>query len=733
MILKNSFLASLKENNKRRIWLWIVAVFVFALMFPSVIMMLISQHTNRTDYFFEVYGEALGQKMMQESLIEELAHVLDIGYGNSLFLVVAAFAILSGVQGFSFLYHKRKIDFYMGMPVRRKKRFLIIWLNGVLVYAIPCLAGVIISLLIVATNGALTDEIMLGTWQSYGILLCMYLGVYHLVILAVMLTGNIIITGFAIGVLFLYGCIVRVIIMGCMDLFYKFYSGREYTAEPVLSPFTMLFDYVKAYGNQKENVWQTMVGLLVFAAVAGVTAYICYLKRPAEAAGKAIAFSKPKPILKIMIAVPVSLMAGLFTADIVGYDPLYGKNNYGVVFFVMVVALLFACCLMQVIYEFDIKGILHKKRHILVSAVIVVITFIVFRYDICGFDKYIPSVDKVESAAVSTPSDSYLYYGSEFWDEEMNYMSKDEYVEEYMYLTDVGAVNQLMKRSMELVNQYENMNLVFTDTKRGWRRIQITYRMEDKRKVCREILVDLNDEETVALIDRLEASKEYIAGSVFGVSDMPMNTLENMNLKVTAYYGNGTYKMSLTREETKELLAHYREDALKGSFLKYQETVPIGSLCIGIEERKSYYSTYRQAEMLIYPFYEECVAYLSQKGCYMEHYVRWEDVEKIQVINHHYERKEKTYTEEAETDEYFEITEIYTKPEDIVTILEKIYPQDYLSVSWHGGRECEDNYAVKVYFKQDSEATKENEGFEYYVFEAGNVPDFVEVDTAYKP
>jgi len=728
MTLKNSFLASLKENNKRRIWVWIVSVFGFVLMFPSAIMMIISQHTNRYDYFLETYGEVLAEEMMKKSLIQEMNQVLNVGLGGELWLIVVAFAILSGVQGFSYLYSRKKIDFYMGMPIKRKRRFLVIWANGILVYVIPCLAGLIVSLMIVAANGALTGEVLLGACQSYGIFLCLYLGVYHLAILAVMLTGNIIITCFAVGVLFLYECIVRVLVMCYMENFYRFYSYRGYTTMPMWSPFSILFNYQDSYSGQKENIWLTIFHFLLFAAIVGVIAYFCYLKRPAEAAGKAIAFSKPKPVLKVMIAVPVALLAGIFAAEMVQYEPLYGRDNGGIVFFVIAVALIFTCCLMQVIYEFDIKGILHNKRHVLISAVFVVIIYVIFRYDLFGYDRYIPDVEKVESAAIATPVDSYLYYGIEYWDEESNYMTKEAYVEDNMYLTDIGAVNQLMKRSMELTEGYENLDLLYDDEQRQWRRITITYRMANKRKICREILIDLEDKETLSLLDRIESSEEYIAGGIFGASEIPMNALGDMDKHVSAYYGNGTYRVKMKREDAKELLALYQEDVLKGGFVKYRENAPVGALCLELEEKHNYYTSYNQTEMLIYPFYEECIAYLKEKGYYMEELIRFEDVERIQVVNDHYDLVQ----ESQEQDVIYRRTVTYEEPEEIAKILDKLYTRSYIFSTWHNEKLCDDNYSVKVYFNQDSNAEAvDNEGFEYFAFAQGEVPDFVVEDTAY--
>ena len=751
MTSKNSFLASLKENNKRRIWLWIVSIFGFVMLLPSLIMMLISQHTNRYDFYLDSYGEALATQMLRENLTRDLNYILNVGYGSEIWLLVAGFAVLSGVQGFSYLYSRKKIDFYVSMPIKRKKRFLIIWLNGVLAYAIPCFLGLAVSLMIVATNGVLTNEIILGTWQSYLILLCMYLGVYHLVILAVMLTGNMIITGFAIATLFLYECMVRVIIMGYMELFYKYYSYRGYSTNPLLSPFAILFDYQNAFESNKGNIWLTILYLLLFATVAGIIAYVCYLKRPTEAAGKAIAFSKPKAILKIMIAIPVALMAGYFSGEIVGYSPLYGNHNCGVMFFVMALALIGTCCLMQVIYEFDIKGILHKKSHIVISALLIILIFAVFKYDLTGFDQYIPDAEKVDSAAIATPTDSYLYYGNDYWDEDMKYISKEEYVEEYMYLTDIGAVNQLMKHSMELVDQYEDMNLLHEDESREWRRVTVTYRMADKRKVSREMLIDLADEETIALLDRIESSEEYIAGGIFGASDILQKALDDESRKISVSYGNGTYLTKLKKEEAQELITRYQEDVRTGGFLKYRESVPTGSLCLEFEEQYSYYTAYTQAELLIYPFYENCVAYLTENGYYIPEIIKAEDVEKIQIINEHYDLVEEARNQQDEAstpmaeiviadyaikdinDEFRRIV-TYDTPEEIAAIIEKLYSREQLNGSWHSTKLLDNNYSIKVYFNPESGATAiDNEGFGYYVFEQGEVPEFVEEDTAYTP
>lgn len=760
MTSKNSFLASLKENNKRRIWVWIVAIFGFVVILPSAVTMALSQTKNEADFLIEIYGETLGKQMLQNELFAMTEALIGVKSGDMWFFV-AAFAILAGIQGFSYLYNKRKIDFYMGMPVKRKKRFLVIWLNGILMFAVPYLSGIVISLLIAASNGALNGEILMSVWKAFGLQLCLYLGVYHLVILAVMLTGNVIITFCAVAVLFLYELGVRVIIMGYMSLFFKFYSYRDFGTSPILSPFTIFFEYRNdVYNRGVGNIWLTVLYLLLFAAAAWVLSYICYLKRPAEVAGKAIAFSWLKPWLKVLVAVPVALMAGVLTSGIVGYEPLYGRNNSGIVFFVMAVALLFTCCLMQVIYEFDIKGILHKKRHILVSSIAVILFLAVFRYDVFGYDSYIPDVEKVESVAIATPIVGSYYYTGDYFDEDMNYLSRAEYVDKYMYFFDVGAVNKLMKLSMDAVNSYDNFDEMYADEEREWYTVQLTYRMANKSKVYRDILIDLSDAETQELIDRIESSEEYISGSYIGASDIVDKVIADENKKISVFYGVGLYKTMLKREETKELLALYKEDILNSSFVRHRESIPAGSLVVSIEEQHSNYTSTRQVGMEIYPFYEKCVSYLREKGYYMDTYLNSDDIERIQIVNVNLDlveaAREQRMLEGAETEygteavmvettyastypsvmnmeeEEFKTYFTYEDDKEIQALSESLYPDGMLYSCWHMQKEYDENYTAVVYFKPESKVSSQNDSIAYYRFAKGEVPEFVIEDTLYK-
>ena len=55
MMSKNSFLVSLKENNKRRLWVWILSILTFMLLIPIQTALNINQVMNWSEIYFRDY------------------------------------------------------------------------------------------------------------------------------------------------------------------------------------------------------------------------------------------------------------------------------------------------------------------------------------------------------------------------------------------------------------------------------------------------------------------------------------------------------------------------------------------------------------------------------------------------------------------------------------------------------------------------------------------------------
>ena len=137
---------------------------------------------------------------------------------------------------------------------------------------------------------------------------------------------------------------------------------------PYFSPIAMFIRYSEKRSEGQTGILGTVLQLSLFSGIVLALAYWCYRKRPAEAAGRAMAFKVTQPVIKIALAIPAALFAGLIVSNIVGYSPLWNGGSPGFPVFSMAIVVVVVCCLMQVVYEFDIRGKLHQKWHILITS-----------------------------------------------------------------------------------------------------------------------------------------------------------------------------------------------------------------------------------------------------------------------------------------------------------------------------------------------------------------------------
>lgn len=768
MTSKSSFLVSMKENSKRRLWVLIISALAFMLAFPTCTALMLNTISRRAQWITESYGSTVAGQIIHEKLINGMCGI--VGMNAGLFLLTAAIAIVSAVQGFSYLYSRKKIDFYMGMPVKRKKRFFVIWLNGILLYILPYLAGLLITMLIAAGNGAMDKTVLLSAGAAYLVNLLLYLGVYHMAILAVMLTGNIVVTGFAFLTFCLYEFMVRVVVEGYKEIFFRYFTYFGSDKTPMLSPFSMYFDAAKTFNYSNRLDAKCLIGMLLFATFIGVISYFCYLKRPAEAAGRAMTFEITKPFVKILLVIPAALLMGGVISDVINFNPEESMDGIGWMIFAMALTVVIGSALIQVIYEFDIKGSLHKKSHVVISAVFVALIFIVFRYDLIGYDSYIPNQNQIKSIAF-IPENYEELYGGIFFDDAGRYISNQEYARKYMYLDDIEEICAMVSHSME---EYDKLNLYVKDDSFGesgkWSYATIIYRLKNGREVNRCLWVNVEDAKTVKALDQIIGSEEFKKGLSMGMSDTLSAMLHNKDgkYKTNTSYGNRVYQQKMSDTEAQEFLEIYRKDFLTANFSNVRDSAPVGILNFNISEELSG-SIYAGMNgnmaratrdwnlgLFIYPFYEDSIAYLKEHGYYMDVQVNFEDIAKIQVVNYNYEIGRKLQEERItaagaaaiDLDDpavlldlganggYYDIdTRVYadySNEEQIREITEAIYPYDLILDDWDYGISRDKEYEVVIYFKTDSEMTKDYGTNALYAFLDGQVPDFVKEDTVYK-
>ena len=310
MTSKNSFSSLMKEDMKSRMWLILVNNIILFLNFPIGIAMLAQEILERVkDSEYYKWNNA----------IEELSYY--IGAGNKITLVFTiGMSFLAAFSQFSYLYHKNQVDLYHSLPINRKRNFLVRYFNGVMVYVVPYLLFLLIGVVVVSASGFGQMVIIKEAILGFVIHLAGYVLCYSVGILAICLTGNIF-TGLCGVITFSgYGILVTYFIMVMMEKFtstcmvaYEKIGEMMYYFSPIgayrkLSGLTLGRNYDSGVVSPKAiAIW--LCGCIFAGILITFLSYIAYKKRPSESAGKSMAFSKSKGVIKVFLMTLIIFVA----------------------------------------------------------------------------------------------------------------------------------------------------------------------------------------------------------------------------------------------------------------------------------------------------------------------------------------------------------------------------------------------------------------------------------------
>ncbi len=708
MTSKNSFLASCRENHKRRVWVWIVAVLSQLLLYGGMM----------TIYLSRIRGVyANGGFKTPEAFKEGMCRAARdaIGFSDNLYGVIFLLSAIIGMQGFSYLFDRRKVDMYHSVPESKNRRFAVVYINGIVIYLAANLSGMVLGTVIAASQGAVNMDVLANAGLAFVWNLFLFLAFYHMMVLAVMLTGNRFVTvcAFLTFVLYEYG--LQTQISALKRLFFTTYSEYYMGAEPKLSVIYDCTLHIWNIKNAQDAAEAAAIAMPIVAkwiligTVFFCLSYLAYKKRPSEAAGSAIAFPFMKPVAKVAVAIPVALLAGM-----VVYDTSYQNELLQIVG--MLAGGVIFCAAAEVLFDFDIRSVF---RHLFSSGVAIVsilAIFCVFKWDVFGYDNYIPAQNKVESIAISADG----YYDS-YWDENRQYFEKSDFEKENMFLTDVPSV------------------LALVDSARGAdpekmsdaRSVQILYRLTSGREAARSIWVDYDDPGTEELLNRIFRTDAFKKGVFQGITD----DASYANL-VRITYTNGPARAVIPVEEAGRLREAWMKDMEQFDFTMVRHNRPCGILYF-------HYGGYNQRQWVVYDSFENTVSALKKLEAYYPMELDETDVESVTVTCYHNELEEQENPVDygiqpravAETatwgDTDYTVSETFYEEEQIAQILPNIY-SNWIDVPWGNYKEMDDNYSVEVVFKRDTAYPYDRDSYYFtYSFYAERVPEFVAEATAY--
>lgn len=718
MTSKNSFWASLRENNKRRIWIWIVSGLLWFVYFPVGMAMLMGRKMehNRMD---NLVGEAARLR-----LVEACRGWLEAGNAVTAAIVVCA-AIICAIQGFSYLYSRKKVDMYHSVPVKKSRRFAVIFINGVMIYFIPYLLNLLLAVLVAGVSGGMTGAIFQQAAIALLMHLILYIGIFALTAVAVMMTGNIIITIFAAMIFLGYELVIRALLETLESRCFSYYCNYSSKNAVYSSP---IYWYGKAVGRLNDAgagmgtgflgaLPYVMAGMLLAAIFSGI-AYYCYSKRPAEAAGKAMAFEKTKAVVKLLLTVPLSLVVAVAVDNIVMAGAVF-------VIFGAALALILGNCVIEVIYEADIKAAFRKKYQILISGACTAAIACIFVFDLIGYDAWEPSPEKLQDAVFLFPDS----WGQAYMDENLHYISVEDYALSKPGVTDIEAICELSAR--KAAEEEEGDSPYF------W--LDVAYRMKSGKVVWRNFPVSAMEDE---LLDRITGSEEYKKMVYQAYDDADYGRMEKQEVEEVVF-NNGLRIVNLSPGDVSTIREMWKKDMENLSYTNFRDEFKCG--VIEIEKKTSWRNNSYYTDSLSFDVYPSCTnlrKYLEEKGISTENYLDVEQIASIKVTNLHTEEERKLYEErrnemeDAEAQlsvgrEDLSVTKVFTEEEEIKELAEALYPSN-LSRRWKLPGALSSEYDVEIQYKSGEIDSSVYRGSPYASLIADRIPDWLDEETAYK-
>jgi ABC-2 type transport system permease protein len=437
MTSKSLFFKLIQEDGKRRLWAVTLAFLMFFFSLPVTIAMVI--------------GESLKQEETIASIHSQLRHLMGFQNGFITFLLIAL-SIVMGVTSFSYLHSRQKVDFYHGIPVNRKHLFWANYLNGIFIVAVVYGVNLILTLGVTTAYGISPSALMGSVISGYLLFMLHYAMIYAVTVLAMIMTGSVIVGIFGTAVFEGYFTILLFILQGCYGYFFhtSYRSGEE-LFRPFLvksSPYA-IFIYNVALDNGGRLGAELVSQIIIVALLFVIFTFLClflYKKRGSESAKKAMAFKISMPIIRIPIVV-LSSLSGCFVFWTI-------RSDMGWAVFGLLCGMFLSHCVIEIIYHFDFRKLFSNWKQMIASALVAAVIFGGFQMDLFGYDSYIPLENSIDSMAISLNNDNnWVSYGEAVWDTVDDYrwvyQSGDDYIFSHMKLENKAPALSMVKKAVE--------------------------------------------------------------------------------------------------------------------------------------------------------------------------------------------------------------------------------------------------------------------------------------------
>ncbi|MDF2539040.1 MAG: hypothetical protein K0S76_2061 [Herbinix sp.] len=690
MTSKNLFLKLLREDLKRRIWSIALSMLVFFL-FLTVNCALTVETLSDPVYRAEDW------------VIYQIIKL--VGPNNEMvFILTIISAIVCGISGFYYLHSRKKVDLFHSIPVRREILFTITYVNGLLIYFIPYIINVIISVIVLCLNHLLTGQVLTLAFTAIGINLLFYSLIYTIVIIAVMMTGNLIVSLLGTGVFLLYGPMLMMIKELYFSGFFQTYYESFDTQDKIwqfLSPIGSYMDIANRSVDGKDICFRIIISFLVTVLMIGLALFL-YRKRPSEAAGRAMTFARSKPIIKIILVITLTLGGGIMFRNIARY------GDAGWLLFGLVFSFLVTYAIIEIIYNFDIRCAFMHKYHILFCAVVVTIVASIFQFDLFHYDSYVPKKDKIASMSIYVSGlDTNLRYNNHETGSPA-FINSSTYQLNNMELTDIDAAYSLAELGTKrLDHRFDGFRKSLQYT--------VKYTLDSGRKIYRSY--QINIEEGYPIL------KDIYINNRFKEVHYPIYQWD-MSLigDISCYNILDEVNFSLDSSEKKQLLKLYKNELQSLTLEDISSKSPVATLLIELNERPMDYYVYED--------FHQTIDFLKEHGFDATKTIDSKDIKQIRIHSYNEKAVEIMNASGVEMDTAYrqeDISVTYTEQSEIDAIYpcliqNEYYDNNYLMI------EANEFIDVIVILKLDEFGNEQECSFR---FRMDSIPEFVLKDIGY--
>lgn len=408
MISKRLFLKSIREELRHKVWMIALSLLGNFLAMPVVWLLRYSDvDMGRTWEMIDNIAASELEKVLMEAgnmMVEYFQQSLLVAAG----IIAILGAVIVGLESFRFLQQKSMVDTYHSLPVSRSVLFGAKYVSGLLIWLVPyllCMAltWIFASVLMIRVGGAgVVPRLLLAAGKNTAILLLVFMLVYHLMLLATMLTGNVlntlVVSGvLGGGVLTLYG-----MLYGFNYSYFHTYIERSYydgerglqaalCCSPIVSPVYLLAATaeVEVAG---ENYPAILLACLGMALLLGVLAWLAYRKRPSERGGHGVDLKWIAAPLRIFVSIVGGMGGWLFMYYLMG-------DTAWCIFGALLVGIL-AYGVLDVVFSMDFKAFFRHRWSMAATAVVTLLVCFGFLRDWMGYDRYLPQQEQIRQVSV---------------------------------------------------------------------------------------------------------------------------------------------------------------------------------------------------------------------------------------------------------------------------------------------------------------------------------------------